>query len=118
MNETDDFERAGLSPNGAGRALWSWLEAQGDLDGCRPLALEACVLAERLSAVRSKLTTSGLLISGPRGRYVKNPLLDTELKLEAQFVRTWRALGLSDSPPSDEPRRGPGRPCDADRGLG
>ncbi len=119
MDQTTDLERAGLAPDGAGMALWAWLLTQtDDIDGCRPLALEACILAQRLSEVRAKLATSGLLISGPRGRSVKNPLIDTELRLAQQFVRTWRALGLSDAPPSDEPRRGPGRPPDCDRGLG
>lgn len=118
MNETDDLLKAGLAPDGPGMAHWNWLLTQTDnIDGCRPLAVEWCLCAERLAAVRARLATTGLLISGAKGRSVKNPLADLELKHMAQYTRLWQCLGLACEPPADEPRRGPGRPPDCDRGL-
>jgi hypothetical protein len=91
----------GLKPDGEGQKLWAWLTTSGEIEGiegCQPLAIELCRLADRLEEVRSKIASQGLYVSGSRGRPAKNPLIDIEVKLSGQFAKVWRVLGLADKP--------------------
>ena len=100
-----------LRSGGEGEKLWAWMNLQtDDPEGCRPLLEEICLVADRLEEVRAKIATQGLLVSGPRGRASKNPLLDIELKLSKQYQLLWRTLGLADKLPDEDPRRPVGRP--------
>src|SRR5579863_3134858 len=66
----------------------------------------ASAIAWERSARRSG--SQGLIVGGPRGRGVKNQLLDIELKLSKQFSALWQTLGLSDR--EEAPARPVGRP--------
>ena len=102
-----------LKKDGAGAALWTWLCGEcTELAACAPLALELCLVCERLHEIRSKIASQGLLVSGVRGRSAKNPLIDLELKASKQFQLLWRSLGLADrnAETPDGPRRPVGRP--------
>lgn len=99
MKTPDEFK-----PESAGAQLWQWLEGEFEgLESCRPLALELCRISQRLSDVREKIAVQGLTVSGVRGRSVRNPLLDTEMKLASLVAKMWRALGLADKTPDDLP---------------
>lgn len=88
-----------LRPDGAGRELWAWLHAECEgIESCLPLVAELCRVADRLQEVRQKLALQGVSVSGIRGRSVRNPLLDTEVKFSKQYQTLWRALGLQDKP--------------------
>jgi hypothetical protein len=102
-----------FKPESAGAELWQWLEAEvEEIERARPLALELCRIAQRLSDIRAKLAVQGLTVAGVRGRSVRNPLMDSELRLSAQYAKLWRALGLSVAAPGDatKPARPVGRP--------
>lgn len=103
-----------LRPNGAGAKLWAWLEAQiENLEELRPLAVEICVVADRLEQVRTAIAEQGLTVCAARGRTTKNSLLDVELKLSKALAGLWRSMGLADKSsenPDDVVRRPVGRP--------
>jgi len=91
-----------LGPNG--RRLWRWLDATFDgLEDHQPLALELCILSDRLWEVRRSIEQNGVWLDGK-----KNPLVDVEVKLHTAFARAWKLLGLNDDPPP--PARPVGRP--------
>jgi hypothetical protein len=97
--------------NTAGRKLWTWLEETCDnVADAAPAVAELCEVTNRLHEVRDAIRKQGVTVEGR-----KNPLLDVEIKLSAQWVKLWRALGLADKP--DEQRRPLGRPPESERQL-
>lgn len=103
------LKTADLGP--AGRRLWRWLRRQFDgVDDLEPLALELCRLADRLHEVRARLAAPDL----PALDFAR--LAGAEVRLSASFVRTWRALGLSDG--DSPPARGRGRPSSFEETYG
>ena len=95
-----------------GRELWKWLTSNYEMVGCEPLAVELCSIQDRLAEIREVLARDGVQPGTDASK--KHPLLDSEVKLSGQFMRIWRVLGLADN---DEPKRGPGRPTNSERGL-
>jgi hypothetical protein len=99
-----------VKTNSAGASLWKWLASQVEgLDECGPLAVELCVVMDRLQEVREKIASQGIIVSGTRGRSAKNPLLDIEIKLGKRFSELWKSLGLADRPADNSPLS-PGQP--------
>jgi hypothetical protein len=93
----------------AGKALWEWIvETCDHIEGTEPAAEELCRIKDRLHQVRDAINRQGV---STRGK--KNTLLDVEIKLSAQFLKTWRTLGLADKP--DETKRPVGRPPESER---
>jgi hypothetical protein len=92
-----------------GRRLWAWLQSAFDgSDDLWPLATELCQIADRLGEVREQIRKDGVWVNGR-----KNPLIDIECKLSAQFTKLWRTAGLADKP--DVEKRPVGRPTNFDR---
>lgn len=86
-----------LRADGAGARLWLWLHVQvANLLDNEPLAVELCQMADRVEEIRSRIAQQGLMISGPKGRSVKNPLLDMELRYSRGIKDLWKTLGLAD----------------------
>jgi len=90
-----------------GRRLWRSIADEADIQGAQELLFEMCATVDRLSQVRAELKKTGLTIQGAKGT-IRNPLLTTEIQLQAQYGRFWKLLGLADPDPGD--RRPPGRP--------
>lgn len=83
--------------NEAGSGLMKWLRERYDLTDCEPLAAELCHLADRLTEVRALMAAAERPLDVTR-------LISCEVSLQGQFLRAWKALGLSDDeekPPVD-----------------
>lgn len=83
--------------NEAGAGLLEWLRKRYDLSDCEPLAHELCCIADRLEQVRALMAAAERPLDVTR-------LISSEVALQGQFVRVWRALGLDENeekPPVD-----------------
>lgn len=110
MEESKEIPN-GVKPDGEGARLWLWMISEAtdeSLASTKPMAVELCVIADRLSDVRSKIAAQGLTVSGAKGRSAKNPLLDIEIKLSGQFSKIWKTLGFDRT--NSEEKQPVGRP--------
>ena len=86
-----------------GRNLWKTICRDYEVEPGAELVLgEICRIWDRLHEVRARLAAEGLTLTegeGARQRIRKHPLLDSEPKLVASFVKCWKAAGLADTPP-------------------
>jgi len=93
---------------GPGRKLWRELVQRYTVEGCEPVLGELCRLFDRLQEVRDRLGAEGLTITEADGASTrKHPLVDSEPKLSAAFVKAWKTLGLDKE---TEPAKHRGRP--------
>lgn len=75
----------------AGQQLRRWLTVHYDLADCEPLATELCVLADRLSEIRTLMQAATTTLD-------KTRLMSAEVSVLGQWVRVWKALGLAEEP--------------------
>jgi hypothetical protein len=72
-----------------GKRLWRWVTDHYIVTGAEPLLGEICHVYDRMAEIRQKL-------EGTPHANDRRPLLNHEVKLSGQYLKLWRALGLSD----------------------